>query len=82
MSSNEEEEDEDDGALFSKHDEKFSDVVRKDKDAVERAIFHTAPEDKSRTVSLHREEQVKVEEDDEDDDLGVIPSFLRRSKLR
>ena len=81
MSNEREDEDEDDGALFSKHEEKFSDAVRKDKDAVERAIFHTAPEEKSRTVSLHREEQVKIEED-EDDDLGVIPSFLRRSKLR
>ena len=72
---------EEDGALFSKNDEKFSDAIRKDKDATERAIFHSTPEEKTRVVNVHREE-VKTEEDDEDDDLGVIPSFLRRSKLR
>ena len=77
----EEENEESDDTLFVK-DEKFSDVARKDKEGAERAIFHTVPEEKTRVVSVRREEEVKIEEEDDDDDLGVIPSFLRRSKLR
>lgn len=75
--------DEDSDTLFAKQEEKFVDVVRKDKNTAERAIFNTMPEEKQRIVSVRREEtQPKYEEEDEDDDLGVIPSFLRRSKLR
>ncbi len=75
---------EEDDTLFAKQDEKFVDVVRKDRDTAERAIFNTVPDEKQRNVSVKREDaQAKYEEDeDEDDDLGVIPSFLRRSKLR
>lgn len=75
---------EDDETLFGQKEEKFSDMVRKDKSGAERAIFNTIPEEKQRVVSVkHDEVQPKFEaEDEEDDDLGVIPSFLRRSKLR
>ncbi|OGZ05268.1 MAG: cell division protein FtsZ [Candidatus Lloydbacteria bacterium RIFCSPHIGHO2_01_FULL_49_22] len=85
---NKTEESEDDEAnedtLFAPKEEKFADMVRKDKSGAERAIFNTIPEEKQRVVSVKREEaQPKFEaEDEEDDDLGVIPSFLRRSKLR
>jgi cell division protein FtsZ len=78
----EEDEDEEDGTLFTKTDEKLVEAVRKDKSDIERAIFHTAPEDKNRQQGGHRNEAPKLEEDEDDDDLGVIPSFLRRSKLR
>lgn len=71
------------GTLFSKKEEKLTDAARgKDKDGLERAIFNTVPEEKPRVMSVKREEEPKYEEEDEDDDLGVIPSFLRRSKLR
>ncbi len=84
VETDEEEDEEEDGGgvLFSKNNEKFSDAVRKNKEGTERAIFNTVPEDKPRVVSVRREEEIKIEEEDEDDDLGVIPSFLRRSKLR
>lgn len=72
----------DDGALFSKTDEKLVDAVRKEKDSGDRAIFNTVPEDRQRQADARRSEVVGLEDDDEDDDLGVIPSFLRRSKLR
>jgi cell division protein FtsZ len=78
----EEEAEEPRGTLFSKKEEKLTEAARnKDKDGLERAIFNTVPEEKPRVVSVKREEE-KFVEDDEDDDLGVIPSFLRRSKLR
>ena len=69
------------GALFSKTEEKLVDAVRKNKDSVDRAIFNTMPEEKVVSVKHDATEQ-KFEDDDADDDLGVIPSFLRRSKLR
>ena len=80
------EEDEEDeqprSTLFAKKEERLSDAARnKDKDGLERAIFNTVPEEKPRVVSVKREEE-KDEDDDDDDDFGVIPSFLRRSKLR
>ncbi len=73
-----------DETLFARHEEKFSDAVRKDKNDAERAIFNTVPEEKQRTISVKREQETPkfIEEDEDDDDLGVIPSFLRRSKLR
>lgn len=79
-----EDEEADEDTLFAPKEEKFADMVRKDKSGAERAIFNTVPEEKQRVVSVKREEtQPKFEaEDEEDDDLGVIPSFLRRSKLR
>ncbi len=76
------EDDEEDGTLFARGDTKLVDVVRNNKDS-DRAIFNTMPEEKSRPIAIERTEVKFVEtEDDEDDDLGVIPSFLRRSKLR
>ena len=69
---------EDDDTLFVKQEEKLVDIVRKDRDGAERAIFNTVPEERQRPA---KREEV-AEDDDEDDDLGVIPSFLRRSKLR
>lgn len=65
-------------------DDKFSDSVRKDKAGTERAIFNTVLDEKARNVSVKRDESQSkyTPEDDDDDDLGVIPSFLRRSKLR
>lgn len=71
---------ENDGTLFVKSDEKLTDAIRKDSSGAGRAIFHTMPEEKSRTKNIEREEADREEEGD--DDLGVIPSFLRRSKLR
>jgi cell division protein FtsZ len=69
------------GTLFTKKEEKLTDAARgKSKDGLERAIFNTVPDEKPRVVSVKRDEE-KYEEE-EDDDLGVIPSFLRRSKLR
>lgn len=56
---------------------KGADAVRKDKDGTERAIWNSLPTEKSRAIPVKRDE-----EDKEDEDLGVIPSFLRRSKLR
>ena len=77
------EDEDDDGTLFTKREERVTDAVRtKDRDALDRAIFNTVPEEKSRTVSVKRDPEPKYEEEDEEDDLGVIPSFLRRSKLR
>jgi ribosomal protein L12E/L44/L45/RPP1/RPP2 len=79
----EDEEEPESRTLFGKHEEKLSDAVRgKDKDAVERAIFNTVPEEKPRVITAKREEKFEEEDEDDDDDLGVIPSFLRRSKLR
>jgi cell division protein FtsZ len=80
-----EDDDEDEETLFAKPEEKFVDAVRKDKENVERAIFNTVPEEKPRTNSMKREESPSrfvADDEEEDDDLGVIPSFLRRSKLR
>lgn len=75
---------EDGGALFSKADEKLVDVVRKgdkgDKGDIDRAIFNTLPDDRRQPEG--RQSVAVLEDDEEDDDLGVIPSFLRRSKLR
>ena len=68
-----------DETLFAQADEKLTDAVRKDKDGAERAIWNSMPSEKPRAVPVNRDEE-KAEEDD--DDLGVIPSFLRRSKLR
>ena len=79
------EDDEDEETLFTKPEEKFVDAVRKDKDSIERAIFNTVPEEKQRPATVKREEpqsRFVADDEDEDDDLGVIPSFLRRSKLR
>jgi cell division protein FtsZ len=77
-------EDEDDDTLFAPNEEKFTDAVRKDKDGAERAIFNTVPDEKQHAVAMKRDERVAKhdDEDEDDDDLGVIPSFLRRSKLR
>lgn len=66
--------------LFAESDEKLVDAVHKDKTAASRAIFNTIPEEKPHTINVKRDEESVKEE--EDDDLGVIPSFLRRSKLR
>jgi cell division protein FtsZ len=77
------EDEEDGGALFSKTNEKVVDVVRKgEKDSIDRAIFNTVPEDPQRQPEGRQNGVSGLEDDDEDDDLGVIPSFLRRSKLR
>ncbi len=75
-------EEEEEETLFAKQEEKFVDTLRKDKNATERAIFNTVPEEKQRTVSVRREDAEPKFIEEEDDDLGVIPSFLRRSKLR
>jgi cell division protein FtsZ len=80
-----EEDEEEDETLFDKKEEKFVDVVRRDKDNAERAIFNTVPEEKQRTATPKREDapsRFVPDDEEEDDDLGVIPSFLRRSKLR
>jgi len=85
ISSDENDEDEDDGTLFAPSVEKFADVVRKDKATAERAIFNSMSEEKPRTISVMHEEERSAYQppvDEGDDDLGVIPSFLRRSKLR
>ena len=74
-----------DETLFAKQEEKFVDMVRKDRDNAERAIFNTVPEEKQRSATAKRDDAPSKfidEDEDEDDDLGVIPSFLRRSKLR
>lgn len=65
--------------LFGQSDEKFVDAVRKDKAGASRAIFHTMPEEKSHTLNAKHDEE---DSSDESSDFGVIPSFLRRSKLR
>ena len=80
----EEEDEEDTDTLFGETEERLVDIVRKDKEGAGRAIFNTVPEEKSRPVTVRREmEQPKFDDtEEEDDDLGVIPSFLRRSKLR
>jgi cell division protein FtsZ len=48
----------------------------------ERAIFNTIADDKPRVVPVRDEGPRDRRGDNDDDDLGVIPSFLRRSKLR
>ena len=71
--------------LFGETEERLVDVIRKDNEGgVGRAIFNTVPDEKSRPVMVRKEtEQSKFDDtNEEDDDLGVIPSFLRRSKLR
>ncbi len=75
----EEDDEEETETLFVKQEEKLVDAVRKDKNEAERAIFNTVPEPRDRK---HVREDLLSDEDDEDDDLGVIPSFLRRSKLK
>jgi cell division protein FtsZ len=83
VEADEDEDEEADGTLFTKTDEKLVEAVRKDKSDIDRAIFHTAPEEKNRQPEVRRNDAPKLQEEDEDDDdLGVIPSFLRRSKLR
>jgi len=80
-----EEDEEETGTLFAKKDERLADNTRaKDKDSIERAIFNTIPNEKQHASAQQKHiEQTKVEDiEEEDDDLGVIPSFLRRSKLR
>jgi cell division protein FtsZ len=67
--------------LFAEPEEKLVDAVRKDKGEASRAIFNTMPEEKPMKVNVKHEAE-NTREEDEDDDLGVIPSFLRRSKLR
>jgi cell division protein FtsZ len=64
--------------------EKLVEVVRKDKEGAERAIFNTMPEEDPRAGKKNEEaNRVEIEiDEEEEDDLGVIPSFLRRSKLR
>jgi cell division protein FtsZ len=78
------EDEEEGGALFSRNSEKLIDVVRKGeknekggKDGLDRAIFNTLPEEREKQSGAP-----ELEDDEEEDDLGVIPSFLRRSKLR
>jgi cell division protein FtsZ len=84
VEADEDENEDEDGTLFTKTDEKLVEAVRKDKSDIDRAIFHTAPEDKNRQPEARRSDAPKLQEEDDedDDDLGVIPSFLRRSKLR
>lgn len=82
-SEKENEENEHTDTLFGETEERIVDVVHKDKDGFGRAIFNTVPEEKSRPIMVRREaEQSKFDDNEDDDDLGVIPSFLRRSKLR
>lgn len=82
-SEKEDEENEHTDTLFGETEERIVDVVHKDKDGFGRAIFNTVPEEKSRPIMVRREvEQSKFDDNEDDDDLGVIPSFLRRSKLR
>ncbi|MEK7118720.1 MAG: cell division protein FtsZ [Patescibacteria group bacterium] len=69
-----------DETLFGKSGEKLVDAIRKDSGGASGAIFHTMPEENSRAKNTERDPADAREEDD--DDLGVIPSFLRRSKLR
>lgn len=79
----EDEVNEDTDTLFGETEERVIDVARKDKDGLGRAIFNTVPEEKGRPLTVRRElEQSKFDDNEEEDDLGVIPSFLRRSKLR
>src|SRR3989338_434074 len=71
----------DDDTLFAQKKEseiKLADAVRKDKIMAERAIFNTVPEEKERAVTMNRNEQKPTfeTEEEDDDDLGVIPSFL------
>lgn len=79
----EDEEEDEDGdettSLFVKRDDRAAQPERKE--GAERAIFNSVSTgDESKA---HRAERKPVEVDeDDDDDLGVIPSFLRRSKLR
>lgn len=82
-SEKEDEEDENTDTLFGETEEHIIDIARKDKDGFGRAIFNTVPEEKSHPIMIRREaEQTKFDNNEDDDDLGVIPSFLRRSKLR
>lgn len=82
-SEKENEENEHTDTLFGETEERIVDVVHKDKDGFGRAIFNTVPEEKGRPLTVRRElEQSKFDDNEDDDDLGVIPSFLRRSKLR
>jgi len=69
-----------DETLFAEPEEKLVDAVRKDKAGTSRAIFNTMPDEKTRALDGNRDDGDPKEK--EDDDLGVIPSFLRRSKLR
>ena len=76
-----------------KRDVSFTDAVRKDRGTAERAIFNTMSgtgggDGNVRKVEMARDKSKEkqpdpiAQNDEEDDDLGVIPSFLRRSKLR
>lgn len=68
------------GALFAETEEQ--DDTESNEKEERGAIFNTIPEEKQRSVFVNREETKKFSDDEEEDDLGVIPSFLRRSKLR
>lgn len=72
-------------SLFVKHEDRGSDVHKKETGNSDRAIFNSVstPEEKQKHSKDERPTVEYEEADDEgDDDLGVIPSFLRRSKLR
>lgn len=61
----------------------FAEEVRNDREGAERAIFNSLPVSRERSGNKQKEVGVIADdEEDEEDDLGVIPSFLRRSKLR
>jgi cell division protein FtsZ len=84
-----------DGSLFEEEQqETLVEAVRRDRGDTERAIFNSIPEEKPRHTRNTQEDERPAtqapaqnerdygDQDDGDDDLGVIPSFLRRSKLR
>lgn len=77
----------DDTLFVGEEKERVVDAVRKDKDSASRAIFNTVPTEKERHVESKKQSNegavfTEPADDESDDDLGVIPSFLRRSKLR
>ncbi len=81
----------DNSSLFEDEDEEETivEAVKRDRGEAERAIFNSIPEEKPRhgdrspqPVAAESTDRDFGDSNDDDDDLGVIPSFLRRSKLK
>ena len=65
-------------------DEKVKDL---DKDKVRGKIFNAINKDAEKDIPAPQapktpDEENKKKEDDDDDDWGVVPAFLRRSKIK
>lgn len=68
-----------DSTLFDRKEERPIEIHRPAKENSERAIYNSIPTHEPEKPADSRK---ATDMDDDDDDLGVIPQFLRRSRLR